>query len=68
MPEIAGHGYVLTPGRYVGAAAVEEDDMPFVERFAALQETLDSQFAEGQQLEQAIRENLARVGLAPADF
>ncbi|AUB80458.1 type I restriction-modification system subunit M [Candidatus Thiodictyon syntrophicum] len=63
LPEIAGHGFVLTPGRFVGAAEVEEDETPFVERFAALQETLDSQFAQGQRLEQAIRENLGRVGL-----
>ncbi len=67
LPEIAGHGFVLTPGRYVGAAEVEEDETPFLERFAALQERLDSQFAEGQRLEQTIRERLARVVLAPAD-
>jgi type I restriction enzyme M protein len=63
---IAGHGYVLTPGRYVGAAAVEEDEKPFVERFAALQERLESQFAEGQRLEQTIRDQLRQL-VQPGD-
>ena len=48
--EIAGYGYVLTPGRYVGAAVEEDDDVPFVERFAALREKLEEQFAEGDRL------------------
>ncbi|MEQ9032433.1 MAG: N-6 DNA methylase, partial [Aggregatilineales bacterium] len=29
LDEIAGHGYVLTPGRYVGAPDVEDDGEPF---------------------------------------
>jgi type I restriction enzyme M protein len=62
IEEIAGHGYVLTPGRYVGAAAVEEDETPFVERFAALQERLEGQFEEAERLTAVIREKLANVG------
>lgn len=58
---IAGHGYVLTPGRYVGAEEAEEDATPFVERFAALQATLDEQFAESERLTEIIRERLAGV-------
>ena len=61
LEEIRAHNHVLTPGRYVGAALEDEDDTPFVERFAALQETLDAQFAEGAKLEKAIRENLGRL-------
>jgi len=60
--EIAGHGHVLTPGRYVGTEAAEEDDTPFVERFAALQEKLDDQFKEGDRLKGLIQEQLAKVG------
>jgi type I restriction enzyme M protein len=59
--EIAGHGYVLTPGRYVGAAAVEEDETPFAERFAALQERLEGQFEEAERLTGVIRDKLAGV-------
>ena len=61
--EIKGHGYVLTPGRYVGAEAAEEDDTPFVERFAALQEQLEAQFAEADELTAKIRARLAGVEL-----
>lgn len=58
---IAGHGYVLTPGRYVGAEDVEEDGTPFPERFAALQATLEEQFAESARLTEVIRQRLADV-------
>jgi len=61
LEDIKGHGYVLTPGRYVGAADVEDDDVPFTERFAALQAKLDEQFAESDRLTVAIREKLAGI-------
>ena len=31
IDEIAKHGHVLTPGRYVGAEDIEEDAEPFAE-------------------------------------
>ena len=34
--EIREHGYVLTPGRYVGAAEIEDDGVPFEEKMAEL--------------------------------
>ncbi|MDP2358887.1 MAG: class I SAM-dependent DNA methyltransferase [Beijerinckiaceae bacterium] len=61
LEEIKTHGYVLTPGRYVGAADVEEDDVPFVERFTALQAQLEGQFAEAEALTKTIRSRLAGV-------
>jgi len=60
--EIATHGHVLTPGRYVGAAEVEDDGEPFEEKMKRLTATLDEQFAESHKLEKAIRHNLARLG------
>src|SRR5690606_10828639 len=36
LEDIKSHGYVLTPGRYVGAAEADEDEMPFVERISLL--------------------------------
>jgi type I restriction enzyme M protein len=64
---IAGHGYVLTPGRYVGAEEAEEDATPFVERFAELQAALEDQFAESARLTGVIRERLAKVMVDGAD-
>ena len=61
LEEIAGHGHVLTPGRYVGAEEAEEDATPFAERFAALQAKLEEQFAESERLTGVIRERLAGV-------
>ena len=58
LEEIKAHGYVLTPGRYVGAADVEDDDVPFAERFAALRAKLEEQFAESDRLTGQIRLNL----------
>ncbi|MBT5746815.1 MAG: type I restriction-modification system subunit M, partial [Gammaproteobacteria bacterium] len=36
LEELQKHDYVLTPGRYVGAAAEEEDGEPFAEKMARL--------------------------------
>ena len=63
---IAGHGYVLTPGRYVGAEDVEADTIPFAKRFATLQATLEEQFAESARLTDVIRQRLASV-IVPDD-
>jgi len=61
LDEIKAHGYVLTPGRFVGAAEVEDDDLPFTERFASLRATLDLQFIDAENLASKIRANLAKV-------
>ena len=60
--EIAGHGYVLTPGRYVGAEEVEGDGEPFEEKMARMTKELDGQFMESARLELAIRRNLEALG------
>ena len=60
--EIAGHGHVLTPGRYVGAEEVEEDDEPFADKMKRLVAQLEGQFAESAKLEKEIRKNLKGLG------
>ncbi|CAK0753977.1 type I restriction enzyme M protein [Azospirillaceae bacterium] len=61
LEEVRGHAHVLTPGRYVGAADIEDDGVPFAERFAALKAKLEGQFAEGARLEGVIRDSLSIV-------
>ncbi|WP_294052158.1 class I SAM-dependent DNA methyltransferase [Thiolapillus sp.] len=58
LEEIREHNHVLTPGRYVGAEAAEEDDVPFSEKFAELKEKLDEQFAESEELGALIQAKL----------
>ena len=62
--EIAAHGHVLTPGRYVGAEEVEDDGDPFAEKMPRLVAELHAQFAESAKLEEAIRANLKGLGYA----
>jgi type I restriction enzyme M protein len=42
--EIGAHGYILTPGRYVGAAETEEEDEPFEEKMKRLVKGLEDDF------------------------
>lgn len=60
--EIQSHGYVLTPGRYVGAEEAEDDDEPFDEKIQRLKQKLEEQFRESARLEKAIRENFQGLG------
>jgi type I restriction enzyme M protein len=52
---------VLTPGRYVGAEEVEDDDEAFEEKMLHLTQKLEQQFEESARLEKIIRANLARI-------
>jgi len=54
VEEIAEHGYVLTPGRYVGAADAEEDGEPFEEKFERLRSELHQQFTLASELQARI--------------
>jgi len=56
--EIAEHGHVLTPRRYVGAEEVETDSEPFEEKDVATGPHESNElFAESEMLEQAIKAN-----------
>lgn len=46
LEEVRGHGYVGTPGRYVGAPDEENDEIPFAVRFAELRTKLELQLKE----------------------
>ena len=62
LAEIEQHGYALTPGRYVGATGVDDEDEFFEGRLGKLAEELSSLFERGDDLQKEIRLQLARVG------
>jgi len=62
--EIAGHGFVLTPGRYVGAEDIEDDGEPFEEKMKRLTAKLEEQFKEAARLQRSITAKLRGIGYA----
>jgi type I restriction enzyme M protein len=64
LKEVESHGFVLTPGRYVGAEEAEDDGEPFGEKFSRLTKTLDEEFAESNKLESEIRASLSSLSNA----
>ena len=60
--DIRRHDYALTPGRYVGAAPREEDDVAFEDRMRRLSDEWRAQQAESQRLDAAIAGSLTRLG------
>ena len=61
LAEVKAADYALTPGRYVGAADVEDDGEPIEEKIARLSKELFAQFEESERLAAAVREQLGRV-------
>ena len=62
LDEIRKHGHVLTPGRYVGAEAAEDDGEPFEDKMRRLTKRLRVQQAEGAKLDAIIARNLEELG------
>jgi type I restriction enzyme M protein len=61
IEEIQKNGYVLTPGRYVGVAPEENDDILFEEKMKKLTSELKQYFTENKKLEKEIEENLKKI-------
>ncbi|XKH58094.1 type I restriction-modification system subunit M [Citricoccus nitrophenolicus] len=61
LEEIKAADYALIPGRYVGAAAVEDDGEPIEEKIERLTKELFAQFDESERLAAVVREQLRRV-------
>jgi type I restriction enzyme M protein len=62
LDDIEKHGHILTPGRYVGAEDIEEDDEVFEEKMKHLTAQLSDQFAKSRELETEIKKNLRGTG------
>ncbi|MBN1586021.1 MAG: SAM-dependent DNA methyltransferase [Candidatus Omnitrophica bacterium] len=62
LEAIRKHGHVLTPGRYVGAEAVEDDGEPFEDKMKRLTAQLKEQMEQGRKLDDAIEANLRELG------
>ena len=62
LEAIQKNDFVLTPGRYVGAAEQDEDDEPFAEKMARLTAQLKDQLEESAKLEAQIKANLGGLG------
>ncbi len=62
LAEIAEHGHVLTPGRYVGAEAVEDNEEAFTNKMQNLTALLGEQLAKGNELDKLIRQKLWGLG------
>ncbi|KAF0184495.1 MAG: type I restriction enzyme M protein [Nitrospirae bacterium] len=62
IEDIRAHNHILTPGRYVGAAEVEDDGEPFEEKMARLTAELRKQTAQAEKLDKLIWANLEDIG------
>ena len=62
IEDIAKQDYILTPGRYVGIADVEEDDEPFDDKMKRLTGELSELFEESDRLQEQIKKNLEAIG------
>jgi type I restriction enzyme M protein len=62
LDEIKQHNHVLTPGRYVGAEELEDEDEPFEEKMKRLSARFCQQVHEGRQLDSVIEANLKELG------
>ncbi|MHA7813114.1 MAG: type I restriction-modification system subunit M [Phycisphaerales bacterium] len=64
LEEIAKHGHVLTPGRYVGAEVLEDDGEPFEEKYPRLVAELGEELEAGTRLSNLVRSQLGLVTLS----
>jgi type I restriction enzyme M protein len=62
LEEVKANNYVLSPGRYVGTEAEEDDGISFEEKMQKLTAELMEQFEEGERLEKEIKQNLKSIG------
>ncbi|MBW0287138.1 restriction endonuclease subunit M [Rhodococcus sp. FH8] len=62
LQEIEATGWAVTPGRYVGATAAEEDDEPISEKVGRLVKELGEALDASLRIDAVLREQLGRLG------
>ncbi len=62
LKDVESHGYVLTPGRYVGAEEEEDDPESFDAKMKSLSAAFREQQKDAARLDSAIFANLKRLG------
>jgi type I restriction enzyme M protein len=62
LDDVEKHGFVLTPGRYVGSVAEDDDDEAFFDKMDRLTSQLAEQMARGTELDSVIRKKLGALG------
>lgn len=62
IADIKANDFVLTPGRYVGAADLIDDGIAFETKMTELTQTLYRQLDEAEALDKAIRANMEALG------
>lgn len=62
LEELKKHGFVLTPGRYVGIPEAVDDGVPFEEKMKKLTDQLREQMAKEKELNDEIKRQLEKVG------
>lgn len=63
IKDIEKHDFVLTPGKYVGIPEEEDDGIPYEEKIEKLKTTLASQMKKEVELNEKIKEQLAKIGI-----
>ncbi len=62
IQDIRKNNYILTPGRYIDFKETEDDGIPFDEKMQSLTATLSEQMQKANELDEAIKQNLAKIG------
>ena len=62
IQEVRKNNYILTPGRYIDFKAVEDDGVAFEEKMKTLTSTFAEQMRKANELDEAIKTNLAKIG------
>ena len=61
LSDVEKHGFVLMPGRYVGAEEMEDDGEQFEVKYPRLLTELETRLAEGERLAAVVRKKLGGV-------